>query len=123
MRLVVVSHKVCWVSHSSSSGFASDGGFPFQIKALSELFDATTLVVPCAKPVSQVGEIPLEGHKLSIAPLSVPMGRGLGRKLGLVFWLLRNFPVIFRELLRADAVHAPIPGDVGTIGMLLAFAL
>jgi glycosyltransferase involved in cell wall biosynthesis len=30
---------------------------------------------------------------------------------------------MFRELLGADAVHAPIPGDIGTVGMLGAFLL
>jgi hypothetical protein len=123
MRLAVFSHKPCWVSAESRSGYATDGGFPFQMKALSDLFDATVLVVPCAPPASHDGEIALDGRNLSVAPLSMPAGRGLRRKLGLGFWLLRNFPLIVRELLRADAVHAPIPGDIGTIGMLLAFVL
>ena len=93
------------------------------MRALSELFDATTLVVPCAEPQSQVGEIPLEGNNLSIARLSLPAGKGLARKIGLPFWLLRSLPIIVREIVQADAVHAPIPGDIGTIGMLLAFVL
>lgn len=93
------------------------------MRALSELFDSTTLVVPCAGPASRAGEIPLEGHNLSVAPLSTPAGQGLARKVGLCGWFLRNSPIIFRELLKADAVHTPIPGDIGTIGMLLAFVL
>ena len=44
------------------------------------------------------------------------------RKLGLLFWLVASAPILIRELRRADAVHVPIPGDVGTLGMLLAFA-
>jgi glycosyltransferase involved in cell wall biosynthesis len=107
----------------SPAGYATDGGFPFQMRALSELFDSTTLVVPCAEPANRAGEISLEGHNLSIAPLSTPAGRGLARKLGLGFWLLRNSPVILRELFRADAVHVPVPGDIGTVGMVLAAAL
>src|SRR6267378_170657 len=123
MKLVVFSHKPCWSSADSPSGYATDGGFPFQMGALSELFDSTILVVPCSEPLSRVGEIPLGGHELSVAPLSTPMGRGLARKLSLGIWLLRNSPTILRELVKADAVHAAIPGDIGTIGMLLAFAL
>jgi glycosyltransferase involved in cell wall biosynthesis len=123
MRLAVFSHKPCWSLTDSPSGYATDGGFPFQMRAISELFDSTILVVPCSEPVSRAGEIPLEGRKLLVAPLSAPMGRGLARKLALSFWLLRNCPVILRELLKADAVHAAIPGDVGTIGMILAFLL
>jgi glycosyltransferase involved in cell wall biosynthesis len=38
-------------------------------------------------------------------------------------WLLRNCAVLARELSKADAVHAPIPGDVGTIGILGAMLL
>jgi glycosyltransferase involved in cell wall biosynthesis len=123
MRLAVFSHKPCWSSVNSPSGYATDGGFPFQMNALSQLFDETRLVVPCAEPLSRAGEIALEGNNLSVAQLSPPTGRGVLRKLGLALWLFRNTPVIFRELLTADAVHAPIPGDIGTIGMLLAFVM
>jgi glycosyltransferase involved in cell wall biosynthesis len=123
MRLAVFSHKQCWSLENSQSGFATDGGFPFQMRALSEIFDTTTLVVPCLEPVNRAGEMPIEGHNLSIAPLTMPFGRGSMRKFALGFWVLRNSPVIFREVLRADAVHSPIPGDIGTIGFLLAFAL
>ncbi|HEX6964841.1 MAG TPA: glycosyltransferase [Gemmatimonadaceae bacterium] len=123
MRLVVVSHKVCWPSAESPTGYATDGGFAFQMRALSELFDATTLVVPCNPSSARSGEIPLSGHALSVVPLTVPTGRELMRKLRLPGWLLRNIPVLTREIRRADAVHAPIPGDIGTIGLLLAMAL
>jgi glycosyltransferase involved in cell wall biosynthesis len=123
MHLVVFSHKPCWSLKDSPSGYATDGGFPFQMRALSELFDSTTLVVPCAEPISRAGEIPLDGRNLSVVSLSTPAGQGVVRKIGLCLWLLRNFPIIFRELLKADAVHTPIPGDIGTIGMLLAFVL
>ncbi len=123
MHLVVFSHKPCWPAAESASGYATDGGFPFQMRALSGLFDRTTIVVPCGLPSSRAGEVPLEGYNLSVVPLTLPSGTGLWRKLGLSFWLLRNFPSILRALCRADAVHAPIPGDIGTIGMLLAFVL
>lgn len=123
MRLVVFSHKLCWSAEGSPSGYSTDGGFPFQMAALSELFDSTTLVVPCAEPLSRAGEIPLTGHNLSIAPLSLPAGEGLLRKLILPFWLLRNSFTFFREMWRADAVHTPIPGDIGSLGLIMAFFL
>lgn len=122
-KLVVFSHKLCWPSASSPSGYATDGGFPFQMRALSEIFEETTLVVPCSPVANRVGEILLTGHNLSVAPLTVPRGKGLWRKAGLLFWLVRNCRVIFQQMQRADAAHTPIPGDVGTIGMLLAFFL
>lgn len=123
MKLAVISHKKCWRSHRSPLGYATDGGFPFQVRALSELFDATTLVVPCCEIHDRSGETALTGNNLSVRPLSTPLGKGFWRKLNLLLWLPRNGISIFREVWRADAVHAPIPGDVGTIGILFAFLL
>lgn len=123
MRLVVVSHKTCWPSAGSPSGFATDGGFPFQMKAIAELFDETRVVVPVDLHRRPIGEAPLSGNNLSVTPLDVPKGHDLSRKLQLPIWLLRNFPRIWREVRRADAVHTPIPGDIGTIGLLVALIL
>ncbi len=105
----------------SPTGYATDGGFPFQMKALSQLFDETRLLVPCYGRVNGVGEIALEGDNLSVVPLSARHGSGFFSKLSFVGWLLLNYGKILRELRRADAVHAPIPGDVGTAGMLGAW--
>lgn len=123
MRLVVFSHKPCWSSSASPSGYATDGGFPFQMSALSELFNQTTLVVPCSPSSNEAGEVPLAGHNLSVAPLTPPRGKGVWRKVMLPLWLARNSRLLIKELWEADAVHAPIPGDVGTIGLLLAIIL
>lgn len=121
MKLLVVSHKECWPSVSTQSGFATDGGFPFQMRALSELFDSTRIVVPCRTQIPGGSEI--SGRNLEIVPLSSPRGNGVWRKLGMLSWLAGSGWVLLKEVRRADAVHAPIPGDVGTIGMLLAFFL
>jgi glycosyltransferase involved in cell wall biosynthesis len=123
MHLIVVSHKLCWASADSLSGYVTDGGFPLQMEAISELFTDTTLVVPCGGETHQPGVSPLVGHNLSITPLSNPTGSDWRRKIGFPLWLAQNIKVILREVRRADAVHTPIPGDVGTIGMLLAFIL
>jgi len=123
MKLAVISHKVCWQTTESPAAFATDGGFPLQIRAISELFDETRVVVPCEKTAEPAGLSPLTGSNLLVSPLSVPRGRGLARKLDMPFWLVRNGWKIFREVRRADAVHAPIPGDVGTIGMIFAMFL
>src|SRR6185295_11964845 len=104
LRLVVCSHKPCWPSPASPTGYATDGGFSFQMQALSELFESTVLLVPCSQHGKPAGEIPLQGHNLSIRPLPMPGGSGLRRKFNLVFWLLRSGPRVFREILRADAV-------------------
>ncbi|HEX8849566.1 MAG TPA: glycosyltransferase [Gemmatimonadaceae bacterium] len=122
MKLVVVSHKLCWPSERSTSGYATDGGFPFQMRALAQLFDSTTLVVPVDRSHARVGEIPLDGRAIRVVPLPPVAGTDLRRKLALPVWLLRNLATIVAEVRRADAVHAPIPGDIGTFGLLLALA-
>lgn len=123
MRLAVVSHKVCWQSENSSSGYATDGGFPFQMQAISELFDETRLLLPVVNKAQVTGEISLSGRRLSIVPLTVPMGKGLGRKLRLPLWMLRNLSILVRQIRDADAVHTPIPGDIGTVALLLSLML
>jgi len=123
VKLAVFSHKPCWRSPTSPSGFATDGGFPFQIQYLSQLFDETRLLVPIVSEARPVGEIPLWGSNLRIVPLTVRRGAGLASKLSFVPWLVRNGPCLMRELIAADSVHTPIPGDVGTIGMLGAAML
>ena len=121
MKLTVFSHKRCWWSAASSSGYATDGGFALQMSTLSQLFEATRVVVPCTRSGVRTGETPLAGHKLAIVPLTAPWGRGLRRKIALPLWLLRNGATLVREVVRADAVHAVIPGDIGTFGMLVAW--
>lgn len=122
MKLAIFSHKPCWRCPSSPTGFATDGGFPFQMQALSELFDATRLFVPVKDHAAAAGEIPLCGHNLTVVPLTTRSGSDLTSKLSFMPWLLRNSVTILRQIRWADAVHTPIPGDVGTVGMLLAGA-
>jgi glycosyltransferase involved in cell wall biosynthesis len=94
-----------------------------QMQALSRLFDSTVLLVPICSPESRQGEIPLDGPGLRVAPLSPPFGSGFGRKVLFPAWLLHSATVILKEFLQADAVHAPIPGDIGTVGMVFAWTV
>ena len=123
MKLVIVSFKVCWESPDSPSGYATNGGFALQVKALSELFDETRLVVPVARVPRRAGEVIISGRKLSVVPIEEPVGEDLPRKLRLPAWFLRNITTVAREVRNADAVHTPVPGDIGSIGMLVAIAL
>ena len=123
MRLAVISHKPCWSDGGTPSDYVTDGGFPLQMRAISELFTATTLVVPCEHKPQARGVTSLQGHNIAVVPLQTPGGIGFRRKIGMITWLLYNGGTILREVRRADAVHTPIPGDIGTIGMLLAFVL
>jgi len=123
MRLVIYCHKTCWPSSLSPSGYATDGGFPFQMKALSQLFDGTQVLVPCEREPRTSGVSPLEGEHLSVVPLTNLAGSGWVRKLLFPFWVVRNLPALIRWARAADVIHCPIPGDVGTIGMFLAVVL
>ena len=120
MHLVVISHKLCWPDENSGSGFATNGGFPIQMEAISELFERTTIVVPCSRDSAPDGLSPIEGNNLEVISLSEPKATGLKRKLNMFLWLLKNGALVWRQIRVADAVHAPIPGDVGTIGIIVA---
>jgi glycosyltransferase involved in cell wall biosynthesis len=91
--------------------------------ALSRIFDETRLVVPCSAAANPSARGGLVGHRLSVAPLTQLEGSDFNRKLRFPFWAARNAPRLIREAWRADAIHAPIPGDVGTLGLLIAFLL
>jgi glycosyltransferase involved in cell wall biosynthesis len=123
VRLTVFSHKLCWPSDASSTGYATSGGFSFQMAAISDLFDSTRIVVPVESQGNRVGEILIAGNQVTVVPLDHPTGSGLRRKLAMLGWLFRDGPVILREVRRADAVHVPIPSDIGTVGMVLAYLL
>lgn len=120
MKLLVISHKETWADPGSPSGYATIGGFPFQMAALSELFDQTTLLVLERHSQTPLGSKPLVGHNLNVITLPEPMGRDLRRKLSLLTWLPRHLPAIWQQVKLADAVHPPVPGDLGTIGILLS---
>lgn len=104
----------------SPTGFASDGGFPLQMQYLSELFSSTVLVLPVSRRATPDGEMVLNGKSLRVCPLSQLQSENARRKLIFPFWLLRNAPRIVGAFVNSDAVHAPIPSDLGMVAMLLA---
>ena len=120
MKLLVISHKETWADPTSPTGYSTIGGFPFQMSAISQLFDETTLLVlERASPLPS-GAQHLTGRSLRVTTLPEPRGRDLERKLRLLTWLPRHLPFVWRSVRAADAVHAPVPGDLGTIGILVA---
>ena len=120
MKLVVFSHKVCWPSPASHIGFATDGGFVFHMQALSSSYNKVYLLVPISREKQPKGEIVFTDQSIQIVPLSVPFGKGVLRKLLFPIWLLFHLPKFVFYTLKSDVVHAPIPGDVGTIAMFIA---
>lgn len=117
-HLVVFSHKACWPAEPGQ--FATDGGFPFQMEALSQLFERTTLVLPRSSSAVPSGLKPLRGLNLEVETFPEPGGTGLRRKL---VWLVggaRRVAFLWRWAGRGDVVHAAVPGDVGFLGLVLA---
>jgi glycosyltransferase involved in cell wall biosynthesis len=123
MKLIVVSHKECWADGNSPSGYSTIGGFPQQIKAISELFDHTTVIVMLFNPPLARGAMPIEGKDIVVRAIKAPRGRDLKRKFALIEWLPKNLLILVREIKKADAVHAPVPGDIGTLGILISLIL
>jgi glycosyltransferase involved in cell wall biosynthesis len=122
VKLLIVSHKETWPMKDSPSGHRTVGGFPHQIRALSEMFDETALMVPVFGTSPPAGAVPLQGERLNVLPLPAPKGNDARRKLSMLAWIPRNLPSMWRSIGKADAVHALVPGDVGMIGMFIALA-
>lgn len=122
MNLLVLSHKEIWADPASPSGYATVGGFPYQMAAISELFDQTTIIAALRETTLLNGTSSLTGHNVTVSPLPEPSGQDLRRKLALLTWLPQNLKKIWCSVRQADAVHTPVPGDIGTIGILVALA-
>jgi glycosyltransferase involved in cell wall biosynthesis len=123
MQLLVISHKLCWHSADSPTGFATDGGFPAQIEAVSHLFTSTRVAVPVGIHPPGKGESPIRGLALSVVPLTEPAGLAWRRKLEMPGWLARNIGTLWREARSADAIYALIPGDIGLLGLMMGLLL
>jgi hypothetical protein len=87
------------------------------MEALSELFDSTTICVPVTYRYKEQGEMPLRGNNLQVKSLPAPPQRSGPLRRA---WLLRTVLPVLSAVSAADAVHTPIPGDVGSIGIVLA---
>ena len=119
MKLVVFSHKICWKSEQSPSGWATDGGFVYHMQSLASTYEQTVLLVPVRKSGQSKGEVCFTDRSIKMIPLMEPFGSGLLRKLLFPVWFIIHLPKFITHVLSSDVVHSPIPGDVGTIGMLL----
>lgn len=118
MNLLVLSYKIGW--QISDREYLTYGGFPLQMEALSTFFAKTKVTLLIRPGMMPGGTQPIYGRNIEIFPLPEPDGSGLRRKLALLAWLPCHLPQIWREIARADAVHTPVPGDIGFIGLLIA---
>jgi glycosyltransferase involved in cell wall biosynthesis len=123
MKLCVASCKPVWRSSTAEGGFATDGGFPFQMAAISSLFDRTDLIV-CERPAPPgTPGTPLPRRGVRVVPLQEPGGADTTRKLFLAGTSAYYLARIAACIARADAVHAVVPGDIGMLGMFLALSM
>ncbi len=121
-HLAIVSHKPCWRDSASPSGYATVGGFPFQIDALSQLFEGTRLLVPVLAGLPPEGALALRGFNLQVVPLEGVAGSGRMHQLRMLPWIPRNLGKLRKVFKQVDVIHALVPGDVGLIGILAALS-
>lgn len=118
MILAVISHK----NFTLNGGiFTANGGFVAQIESLAEYFNEIHVLVPVKRGLPKPSLF--RHQKICLIPLTPIVGRGFFRRFFLLFWTLRNCRTISHHVRLCDAVHTPIPGDVGTIGILAALCL
>src|SRR5690606_12716073 len=121
MKLAVLSHKYCWHSDTEKGGVLTDGGFAAQVRALSELFDETLLVVPIGSPPHAKAGQSIRGHNIRFDPLTPRLQRSAWvRRLLFPLWLLQNRRAVLNAIRNADVVHTPVPSIVGTTAMVIA---
>ena len=119
MKLLVFSHKECWKSQDSPTEWATDGGFAMHMDYLSKLFESTKVIVPEIGR-NEKGEVYFTNPTVEIIPVQLFFKKGLLNKLFMPFWLLYYLPKFIIEIIKCDAIHAPIPSNIGTVGFLLA---
>jgi glycosyltransferase involved in cell wall biosynthesis len=119
MKLLVFSHKECWKSTESPTGWATDGGFAIQMNYLSKLFQETKIIVPQINRNAK-GEVFFTNSSLNIVPVKLFFKKGLTNKLFMPFWFVFYLPKFISQIIKCDAIHAPIPSNIGTIGFVLA---
>lgn len=90
------------------------------MRALSELFDETTLVLPRKTSPPPAGLTPLSGRRLVVEAFAEPAGIGWRRKVAWLLGGVGRLRFLWRQAGRGDAVHAAVPGDVGFVGLVLA---
>ena len=87
MKLLVFSHKECWRSSDSTTGWATDGGFAMHMDYLAKLFESTQILVPEVNK-REKGEVFFTNSSIRIVPLKLFFKKGIANKLFMPFWVL-----------------------------------
>jgi glycosyltransferase involved in cell wall biosynthesis len=124
MKLLVFSHKVCWESPDSKTGWATDGGFSMHMDALALNFTELTIITSVSKRMP-VGEVGFTSPKIKIIPLKewVNPANALLVKIVMPFWFLRYSVLFLRKIISADAVHVPLPSHLGLPAVILSWII
>ena len=124
MKLLVFSHKICWKSTDSPTGWATDGGFAMHMDAIASKFEEVKIItaVEARRPS---GEVFFRAKNTSFEPLKewVDPSNALRVKLVAPFWLLRYSFTFIRLILRYDAIHIPLPSHIGLFGFVISLLL
>ncbi len=119
MKILVFSHKECWKSSDSPSGWATDGGFVFHMQAIASLADELEIVCYERKRKPD-GEVFFKDPKLSFSTIELKPYSGVKRKLWVLYLAFSRLRFFMRKIREADMVHTPIPSDLATIAMVLS---
>jgi glycosyltransferase involved in cell wall biosynthesis len=124
LKLVVFSHKECWTSKESPTGWATDGGFAMHMNSLAQLFDSITLVVPQVKPKESISVSFIESN-IRVVGLKewVNPAHAFLVKCVIPFWYLWYLPLFIKQIVKNDAVHLPIPGHIGILPFFICLAI
>lgn len=109
-----------WADLLPPTGYATIGGFPYHLKGVSELFDETVLAVPIYPGAAPEGAMLLNGKRVTVQPLLAPVDPPTNRRLAFLRNLVPNVQTLWSVIQKADAVHVPVPGDMGMVGIMLA---
>lgn len=112
MRLLIASHKLLHTDTTAASGHSTTGGFSAQTAALAGLADECVLCAPVGGPADS-GMTAID-EAIAVHPLRWP-GAGWRRRAALPGWTW----CLWKEVRTADLVHAPVPGDVGFLAILV----
>lgn len=124
MKLLVFSHKICWESPDSKTGWATDGGFSMHMDALALNFTELTIITSVSKRMP-IGEVGFISPKIKIIPLNewVNPANALLVKMVMPFWFLRYAILFLRKIISADAVHVPLPSHLGLPAVILSWII
>tara|TARA_B100001564_G_C20658399_1_gene680384 strand:+ start:386 stop:1543 length:1158 start_codon:yes stop_codon:yes gene_type:complete len=124
MDLTIFALKQLWKSDVDKN-YYTNGGFPLQVAAISELFDNTNIICPVSSVDNTTNSLTkIKGKKVKVLELLTPMkGDGFIRKIYFIPWFFKNFKILITKIRQADAVHAVVMGDLGVIAMILSLIM